>query len=103
MKFRIYFEVLEQSFLFSNLIKKLYKDAEVELVNTKISTTKKFTIAKNLYPSMCLKDFDGIVSYFDSKFICINIGKKDIIIEKLNQLFRVVLNGKNRTMIDCKC
>ncbi len=67
MKFRIYFEVLEQSFLFSNLIKKLYKDAEVELVNTKISTTKKFTIAKNLYPSMCLKDFDGIVSYFDSK------------------------------------
>jgi len=63
MKFRIYFEVLEQSFLFSNLIKKLYKDAEVELVNTKISTTKKFTIAKNLYPSMCLKDFDGIVSY----------------------------------------
>ncbi len=67
MKFRIYFEVLEQSFLFSNLIKELYKNAEVELVNIKITNTKKITVAKNLYPSICLKDFDGIVSYFDNK------------------------------------
>ena len=63
MKFRIYYEVLEQSFLFRDLLKKLYSDAEVELVNAKISSTKKFTVAKNLYPSMCLKDFDAIVSY----------------------------------------
>tara|TARA_Y100000389_G_C17463254_1_gene523394 strand:- start:2098 stop:3840 length:1743 start_codon:yes stop_codon:yes gene_type:complete len=67
MKFRIYYEVLEQSFLFRDLLKKLYSDAEVELVNAKISSTKKFTVAKNLYPSMCLKDFDAIVSYFDNK------------------------------------
>ena len=67
MRFRIYFEVLEQSFLFNDAIKKLYKEAEVELVNIKISNTKEFTVSKNLYPSMCLKDFDAIVTYFDNK------------------------------------
>ena len=66
MKFRVYFEVLEQSFLFKNLIEKLYKNVEVELVNIKINNFKNFTIAKNLYPSICLKDFDAIVSYFDN-------------------------------------
>lgn len=66
MKFRVYFEVLEQSFLFKNLIEKLYKNVEVELVNIKINNFKKFTISKNLYPSICLKDFDAIVSYFDN-------------------------------------
>lgn len=65
MKFRVYFEVLEQSFLFKNLIEKIYKNVEVQLVNIKINNFKNFTIAKNLYPSICLKDFDAVVSYFD--------------------------------------
>ena len=43
------------------------------------------------------------ISNFDSKFVFTNKVKKDIIIEKLNEVFRVVLKGKNRTMVDCKC
>ena len=40
------------------------------------------------------------ISNFDSKFVFTNTVKKVIIIEKLNEVFRVVLKGKNSTMVE---
>ena len=43
------------------------------------------------------------ISYFECKFICINIGKEDIIIEKPNEVFRVALKSKTRAKVHYKC
>ena len=59
----IYFEVLEQSFLFSNILQEIYgENVSIERIKSSKSLTRVMTLAEDMVPSFLLKNYDLVLT-----------------------------------------